>query len=66
MWCRELDKIKTYGITKIAKEVIEISDHLTQSIALLEKSNYSANSLQLKELHRLYQDFADLLKKYHI
>lgn len=55
MWFRELDKIKTYGITKITKEVIEISDHLTQSIALMEKTNTPNDSPALKELHYLYQ-----------
>jgi hypothetical protein len=55
MWFRELDKIKIYGISKIAKEVIEISDHLTQSIAVVEKTGTPADSPALKELHSLYQ-----------
>lgn len=36
---RELESIKVYGITRIAKEVIEVADHISGAIISLEDQN---------------------------
>ena len=63
---REIDSIKVYGISRIAREVIEVADHLAKAIHTCEKHHHSHHQSQLKNLHQLYQELNKFLSKYEI
>jgi molecular chaperone GrpE (heat shock protein) len=66
MSCREIEDIKIYGIARIAKEVIEVADHLSEAIALCEHHKSAQTMAELPKLQRMYQTLSDLLFKYEI
>jgi molecular chaperone GrpE (heat shock protein) len=47
--CREMENIKVYGISKIAKNVIEISDHISEAVRML-KNRSDHSEADLKQL----------------
>jgi molecular chaperone GrpE (heat shock protein) len=64
--CRDIDNIKIYGISRIAKDVIETVDHFKQAIKIIEASNAENRLPQVTELKRTLGELAKLLDKYEI
>lgn len=64
--CREIENIKIYGITRIAKEAIETLDHLKQALKIVEDSNTETRLMQISKLNQTISAFVQLLAKYEI
>lgn len=62
--CREIENVKVYGITRIAKEAIETLDHLKQALRIIDDSNVETRTMQMAKLNQIISDFEELLRKY--
>jgi molecular chaperone GrpE (heat shock protein) len=61
-----MENVKIYGITKIAKEVIEISDHISQAKKTLLKTESQDKHHVLWQLEKVHSELRRLFHKYHI
>lgn len=55
-----------YGVSRLARQIIELADHLSLALATLDKSTKARDKKTASSLKELHESFQHMLNKYEI